>query len=190
MPEKTEINSHNLGSIKGQITLEGKPVSSLRLDLFSKEGYVRWYERIATTRTDETGRYRFTEVSTGYYWINVAEPTYVNASNWNAEGAGRDVAVADGDAVRNADLDLIIGGVVAGRIIDSDGNPVVDEYVELSFYNEYGRYCEDALGFYDNEDEFRTDENGSYRIYGIPPGRYFISIGVDIAKLTGATRDS
>src|SRR5262245_35123117 len=156
-----------LGSIAGQITIEGKHAPNLDLALLPQRHHFR-EDAIATTKTDEAGRYRFLSVPTGHYWLKVLESRYVNAIHWDAEGAGRRVWVADDESIENADLDLILGGAVTGRITDANGSPVADEYVALVFENEDRWHCEDALGLYDSADEFRTDENGEYRLYGIP----------------------
>lgn len=176
-----------LGSISGKIRIDGKPAAGLEAALLPKHYYMR-ENAIATVKTDKAGRYRFTEVQTGHYWISVHAPGYLNAVNWDEEGPGRNVSVADGQAVENADLVLILGGVIAGRITDAEGKPVAGEYVELTMLDKLGP-PDETLDLYAEEDElFVTDSSGRYRIYGIPAGRYLVSIGVDVAKVTGASR--
>jgi hypothetical protein len=179
-----------LGSITGQIRIDGKPAEGLEASLLPRAHFYRREDAIATVMTDQTGRYHFAEVPTGFYWISVHAPGYLNAVNWDDEGPGRNISVAEGQSVEEADLDLIRGGVITGQITDAEGKPVADEYVELTFADE-GRLHDDTLDlYYSEDDEFPiTDSNGRYRIYGIPAGRYLASLGIDVAKVTGATRD-
>lgn len=172
------------GSITGQITINGEPTAGLEVALMSLRHY--WPENaIANGRTDKSGRYRLSGIPSGYYWLKVVAPGYVNPNptDWDDEGPGKNISVADGESVEDADLDLILGGVISGKVIDTDGNPVAGEPVELTFVDKFGHL--ETLDL-PGEDLFLTDPQGAYRIYGIPPGRYMVSIGVDVAN-TGAT---
>src|SRR5262249_45619396 len=71
-------------------------------------------------------------------------------------------------------LTLVKGGVITGRITNADGEPMEGTGVELlmvdggglsSWTSDYG---EDGLGL--------TDDRGVYRIYGLPPGKYLVSV--------------
>jgi hypothetical protein len=37
----------------------------------------------------------------------------------------------------DADLDIMPGGVISGRVTDADGNPVADEPVELTYASDH-----------------------------------------------------
>lgn len=180
-----------LGSIAGRIRLNGQPAAGLEAVLWPKPyRYVEYEKSIATVKTDRDGRYHFTEIPTGFYWISVHAPGYLNPDQWDDEGPGRNVSVADGQSVENADLDLILGGVITGRVLDVAGDPVVNEYVELIMLREFGP-PEETMDLPSEDYDFHTDSNGGYRIYGIPPGRYLVSVGFDVAKVTddSVTRD-
>ena len=123
----------------------------------------------------------------GRYWLRVGAPGYFDPFRWDDEGPGRDVSLADGEFVVNADLHLILGAVLTGRVTDPDGQPVVGEFVELTRIGQLGP-PDEPFDLPGGEGDFFTDHNGEYRIYGIPPGRYVVSIGVDVAKVTG-TKD-
>jgi hypothetical protein len=67
------------------------------------------------------------------------------------------------------------GGSISGRIVDSKGNPIVRERVS-AVSEKYG----DAKqpGFYSRSiSSVLTDNQGNYRIQGIAPGNYIVSIG-------------
>ena len=173
------------GSITGQITINGEPAAGLEVALLQPYHYML-ENAVANGRTDKSGRYRLSGIPSGYYWLKVVAPGYVNPNptGWDEEeGPGKNVSIADGESVEDADLDLILGGVISGRLLDVDGNPVVREPVELTFVDKFGHL--ETLDL-PGEDLFLTDPQGAYRIYGIPPGRYLVSVGVDVAN-TGAT---
>ncbi|HKA19114.1 MAG TPA: hypothetical protein VKN18_12565, partial [Blastocatellia bacterium] len=173
-------------SITGQITLDGRPAAGLKVALCPQRHFSREND-IATGKTDSTGRYLFSScLPMGRYWLEVGAPGYFDPFHWNEEGPGRGVSVADGEFVVNADLDLVLGGVITGRVIDPDGQPVVGEFVEVTKIGQLGP-PDEPLDLPGEEGDFFTDGNGEYRIYGIPPGRYHVSTGINVAKVIGVT---
>jgi len=130
----------------------------------------RWPAKAPRDRADENGRFSFTSVAAGNYSISAVAPGYVSPEK--TDFGGRKLSVADGENVENVDLEIKRGGVIAGRIIDSQGRPVIEEPVTLKELGENG-----FLQFAPNFDMFRTDDRGVYRIYGLPPGRYLVSVG-------------
>lgn len=67
------------------------------------------------------------------------------------------------------------GGVIAGRVTDSQGRPVVEERMRVNRLTSGG----EAQPFYvgNDPDMFMTDDRGIYPIHGLPPGRYIVSAG-------------
>ena len=124
-------------SITGQITLDGKPTAGLEIALWPQRYFSR-KNAIADGKTDSTGRYLFSCLPMGRYWLEVGAPGYIDPFHWNDEGPGREVSVADGEFVVNADLDLVLGGVITGRVTDPDGRPVVGKFVELTMIGRPG----------------------------------------------------
>ncbi|HSB09128.1 MAG TPA: carboxypeptidase regulatory-like domain-containing protein [Blastocatellia bacterium] len=180
------MNDHT-SSITGRITIQGKPAPDIEISLLPQP-YRSGWKTIATTRTDDDGRYRFAELPSNHYWLKVHAPRCVNSVEWDDEGPGRAVSVAYGQSVQNADLDLLPGGTITGRITDEDGRPIAGEYVELTLVDKLGP-PDDPLDLIGEESDFTTDSTGTFRIHGIPQGRYRVSIGVEIAKVTGSRRE-
>jgi hypothetical protein len=172
-----------LGSISGHITIEGKPGAGLGLSLFL--GEYPYGQPVATAVTGGDGRYHFSELPSAHYWLKVDSPGCVNADGSFDNRTGRRVGVASGESVDNADLDLVRVGAISGRILGIDGSPVVNEQVQLTpAHNNFAmRPISLAAG------PFTTDSSGAFRIFGIPPGDYLVSIGVDLARLSGAVWD-
>jgi hypothetical protein len=167
------------GSISGRITIQGNFAPGIPVAL-----HPRHEKTIATSSTDAEGRYRFNDVPPGHYRIEVPQREYVTADGNRYEDPGRDVSLPDGAVLSDADVELIRGAVVSGRIVDTEGRPVSIEHVYLIPVTQYGPGRELYLVGNDRE-AFNTDSDGRYRIYGISPGRYLVATGVDIPRVTG-----
>jgi hypothetical protein len=172
------------GSISGRVTTQGKPVVGLELALMPGPDF-SVDQAVASVTTDEDGEYSFADVPPNHYWVDVKSRQYVSLDE-SRRLAGRSVSVAAGAIVTGANLDLIVGGAISGRIIDIEGNAVVGEPVSLYVVTNYGPRSH-PLPL--DEDDFRTNSKGDYRINGIRPGLYVVGVGVDIARLTGAVMD-
>jgi len=61
-------------------------------------------------------------------------------------------------------------------VTDSQGRPLADERVMLSRLDKNGRPQSDNY-YGRNFEMFQTDDRGVYRIYGLPEGRYLVSVG-------------
>jgi protocatechuate 3,4-dioxygenase beta subunit len=177
----------DLGAIAGLITVEGKPASGLAVALKPRHAHIV-EKAIATASTDAEGRYSFSDVRPGHYWIEVLDRNYVSSDGYHFDGSGRDVSVADGVVLGDVDIQLIKGGVISGRILDSEGRGVSGELVFMLQAEESGPRWQRYL-YVNNREPFKTDVNGHYRVYGIPPGRYLVGVGVDIPRITGDVRD-
>jgi len=89
---------------------------------------------------------------------------------------GKTLTLADGERVENVDLEIKRGGVIAGRVADSQGRPVIEERVNLRKLDANNQPR--GIFYYSpNYDMNQTDDRGLYRIYGLPEGRYIVSVG-------------
>ena len=85
---------------------------------------------IRTTRlttTDAEGRYEFANLPAARYTISVSKAGYVGLEFGQRrpfEG-GRPLDLADAQVVEQIDFALPRGGVIAGRITDDQGDPII-----------------------------------------------------------------
>src|SRR5262249_59883868 len=127
-------------------------------------------------RTDESGRFNFTGLPAGRYSVYASAPGYVSPDDANFGMQGKTLNLADGEKVENVDLEIKRGGVIAGKITDSQGRPVIEEMVNISKLdanNQPRNYYTYGMSF----NMSQTDDRGLYRIYGLPEGRYLVSVG-------------
>jgi len=132
-------------------------------------------EHPPTARTNSQGEYEFKNVKPGRYNLRASRTGYVSqaygqktSNSQTSQGAV--LRVNAGETLNEIDLKLIRGGVVEGRVVDSDGEPLAHVEVRLERY----ATVEGKRGLYRMDSE-STDDRGQYRIFGIAPGRYCVS---------------
>jgi len=87
-----------------------------------------------------------------------------------------------GEATEGVDFALTEGGVITGRVTDADGRPVVEEAVSLNKTDEQGHMLQFVPPNYESR---TTDDRGVYRVYGMPAGRYLVSVGTTYGLVRG-----
>jgi hypothetical protein len=86
-------------------------------------------------------------------------------------GGGTPVAVGEGQWVADRRIALIRHGVIAGTVVDENGEPVVAAPVRLLVRIMIAGHARLASG-----PLVKTDDRGMYRISGLRDGRYFVEV--------------
>jgi protocatechuate 3,4-dioxygenase beta subunit len=137
-------------------------------------------QAVARAKTDAEGNYRITGVAPGRYKVLPFSPTYVvEGLNVYEYPPGKSLNLSAGESVEGIDFRLERGGVITGRVTDADGNPVIAESVSVvpvRNVNDPQQQTQVLRGPFDVRD-YSTDDRGVYRIYGLPPGTYHVSVG-------------
>ncbi len=162
------------GSIKGRVTVDGKAQPGVLVSLSKADNMDYDRRLLAKTFTDAGGNYRFTEIAAGRYSVSAYSPLLVNPEIDRNGFSGRGINVDAGEAVEEINFALSRGGVITGRVTDTEGRPVISQGVAL-FKMEGGRITHlfHAL----DPQVMLTDDRGVYRIYGVLPGSYLIRVG-------------
>jgi hypothetical protein len=164
------------GVIAGRITVEGGPVPGVTVMVATGTSFRGSIAGRATT--DDQGNYKITGLAAGDYTINPFAPAFYYPSPFNGT-RGKTLSLSDGETVEGLDFKLIRGGVIGGKITDSAGKPVVEERVQLSLFDENRqRSTSPPMPF--TPYNLMTDDRGIYRIFGLEPGRYLVSVGRDV----------
>jgi protocatechuate 3,4-dioxygenase beta subunit len=127
-----------------------------------------------TTVTDEEGRYEFLKLPAGSYAVRASRSglSTVEYGQRHAFDPGEPVELGPGDACNGVDIVLPTPAVVAGRLVDDDGDAVEGADVRvLQMRYQGGRR---RLAAVPGVVPRRTDDLGRYRIYGLPPGEYIV----------------
>jgi protocatechuate 3,4-dioxygenase beta subunit len=124
------------------------------------------------TTTDDQGRFELSDLAAGSYTITASRNGFVNAiyGQRRALQPGTPVDLADGQAVTRLDLRMMRGAVITGRVLDEDGEPLVRATVAVERY-QYVRGERQLVA----AGGASTDDRGVYRVFGLPPGEYYVS---------------
>jgi Carboxypeptidase regulatory-like domain len=167
------VPNRNSGSISGRITVDGRPKEGLVVELLTTDtnGARR---PIAKATTSKTGKYVLTSVESGTYDVSPSAPTLVVPNQGKSGQFGKSVTIETGESVKGIDFDLVSKGSISGQVRDVSGEPVKGQTVELILRGEdnYSRpFYSSAPG------DHTTNDEGVYRISGVPPGRYIVRVG-------------
>src|SRR5256885_15471926 len=158
-------------AVSGRITIKGKPAPEVIVGLRRNQNEPGASDTTFKAVTDQDGKYRITDVPAGSYQVAPVAPAFV-ISDVN-KSYGQSLIIAEGDSIAGIDFDLVKGGVITGKVTDADGHPVMEERLSL-LAADYPRSGPSHVSV-----DFQTDDRGIYRMFGIRPGRYKVSIGVD-----------
>jgi len=131
-----------------------------------------------TVVTDDEGRAVFTAVTPGNYLLIAFKPGYVRTyygSKTPGRGPGVAVAVLEGKTVPELRLKVPRGAVIGGTVRGVSGRPAANQTVQVLSPNALKNLSLEAL----NESTSTvatTDDRGIYRVYGLAPGSYIVSV--------------
>jgi hypothetical protein len=161
LPAKTST-----ASISGKVTIKGKAAAGIVVGvrLVESTGYL--FNRLKAV-TDDQGNYKITNIPPGHYQVIAVAPVYIPED----QGREKTILINKDETVENVDIALVRGGVITGRVTDSEGRPVIEEEISL-------HPVETNKGFYNMPVSVQTDDRGIYRIYGLAPGKYRVGAGM------------
>jgi len=179
------VPNKNLGSISGRITVDGKPKAGVVVELLTADptGPRR---PIAKATTSKTGKYVLTGIESGTYDVSPSTPTLVVPNQGQSGQSGKSVTIEEGESVEGIDFDLVSKGSISGQVRDVRGEPVKGQEVELILRGEdnYLRPFSSSVS-----GDHITNDEGVYRISGVPPGRYFVKVGTAYGLTAYGTSD-
>ncbi len=121
--------------------------------------------------TDAGGRYVLQEIEPGTYNLS-AERNGFTRAEYEGRGAGREtIALNPGQHARDVLFRMRPHAVIAGRILDEEGEPVERAQVSVMRYA-YRRGKRQLMP----SGTAMTDDLGEYRIFGLAPGKYYLTV--------------
>ena len=175
-PEATPAKIAN-STISGRISSKDKALRGITVNLMRNGQGGGGGRGGQAVKTDEDGKYKFTNVAAGNYIVMPNAMAHVpDSSDVTGPFRGKSVIVNDNENVENIDISMRIGGVITGKILRPDGAPAIEQRVTLRTKNPDGTstvfFSASTSGMTNS-----TDDRGAFRLFGIPSGQYLVSAG-------------
>ena len=125
------------------------------------------------TSTDAQGRFEFKELPAGRWTIAASKGSYVPLSygQTRPNEPGKPVELADNQTLERLDITLPRGAIVTGLVVDEFGEPVSDAMVLPQRF----QYINGQRRLSPTGRSAQTNDIGEYRLFGLPPGQYYVS---------------
>jgi hypothetical protein len=158
--------------LRGQIIAadNGTPIRRAQVRVSSPDARE---SRIATT--DQQGRFEIKELPAGRYTMTASKGGFValQFGQRRPSESGTPIELGDGQAIEKISIALPRGSVLGGRITDEFGEPVANASVSAWRYAYAGGARRMTPAGQNARDT--TDDQGQFRLFGLPPGEYFVS---------------
>lgn len=135
--------------------------------------------------TDAEGRYELRDVLPGDVLITASRDGFIklNYGQRRPTDPVQRLQLAAGQLLDRVDFALVRGGVIAGTVIDAGGVPV--ELAGVFLFGERFQNGERSLlpisRLADGATRDLTDDLGEFRLYGVPPGTYYLVASPPVA---------
>ncbi len=158
--------------LRGQIVAadNGSPIRRAQVRVSSPDARE---SRIATT--DQQGRFEIKELPAGRYTITASKGGFVTLQygQRRPSESGTPLELGDAQMLDKIAIALPRGSVLGGRITDEFGEPVANASVSAWRYAYVGGTRRMVAAGQNSRDT--TDDQGQFRLFGLPPGEYFVS---------------
>ncbi len=170
-PAATEDKEVKPATIRGKVTaVTGEPVKRARITLRSNS---RPLEPVTVT-ADAQGVFEAGKLEPGTYHAICSKTGYVTTS-YKAKRAGQDgeeLILRDDQVMKDVDFQMLRGAAIAGTISDEEGEPVSGVSVQAM-----SKAFKEGKPSLQSRNSAKTDDRGNYRLYDLPPGRYYVQAG-------------
>ena len=175
--------------LEGRVMRGSSPVIRATVTLDASDGRSK-----RDTVTDENGRFQFDRLPGGRFLLTATKTGWV-PSHYGSPRPGRPpgtpVTIAEGARV-SVQMSMIPGSVIAGTIVDEKGRPLARQFPWLLERRLVGdRYVIARVrlpldvGYFERS----TDDRGEFRLFGLPPGTYYLVVSPSIASGRVTTAD-
>lgn len=161
-------------AITGRVTIENEGAPGIAVVLQPASSSFPLPPPVARAHTDNEGRFKMTVVAAGRYYLIPLAPAYFAPSEDQEVESGKPVTLTKGESLEGIELKLIPGGVITGRVTTYGGFPVIGKDVYPILIEARGPHFMPRAKVAGSK--FKTDDRGVYRAYGLPAGRYVISV--------------
>jgi molybdopterin-binding protein len=155
----------------------GNPIRRAAVRAMSQDG-----RSSGMTTTDADGRFEIKELLGDRYNLSASKAGYVTMSygQRRPDQQGTVLEIVDGAVVDKIAFSLPRGGVITGTVVDEFGDPVAGAQVSALRYRYLGgsrRLATNGMS--------QTDDRGTFRVYGLTPGEYYVSAALQSRMMMG-----
>jgi len=146
----------------------GEPVKTATVQLQNLQDLAR----TTSVVTDVSGRFELRGIDPGRYWLKVSRTGFVTQEygQRTPNDPGAEIRLSAGQNLRDLPFRLIPWGVISGIILDEEGEPL--PWAQVSALREVYSSGKRKLS---PEALVPTNDLGDFRLFGLKPGRYFVS---------------
>jgi hypothetical protein len=159
--------------VQGRVTKlpSGEPIKGAEVFLITDDGKNLEYSGF----TDTTGQFSLTDIEPARYKIMVNKTGYASperqCDSKNIQ-EGEELNLAPGQKLSGLNLQLLAPAVITGTVFDPLGEALPDAQIEARRYYVFrGKEAFSRAGL------AQSDDRGKYRMYDLPPGRYYVRVG-------------
>jgi Carboxypeptidase regulatory-like domain len=154
-------------TIEGQVVsaTTGQPLRKAKVELFHR-GATPFDLDVASGISDDGGRFKLDNLAPGKYGLSGSRTGYVSESRFNTRS--QTIKLGPGQHLSDILIKLTPQGIVAGSVLDEDGDPI--PYVQVILYRERGSRTQMRPDQASN-----ADAEGHFVLTGLTPGRYYVA---------------
>ncbi len=151
------------GRVVNSQTMEPLRKVSVTINSFSRGGGA---SRQLSTGPD--GKFAFDTLPAGSYQINVEKNGFI-PQRYSPPGRSSTIEVAGGQALTGIDVKLVPQGAIAGKVLDTDNEPMQRVQVSVLRVTAIGGRRQAAI-----TSSATTNDLGDFRIFNLPSGNYLV----------------
>jgi hypothetical protein len=158
--------------VSGRLTnaVTNEPVRKAKVSLHPDDPSKTVY----TVESDAEGRFHLENIEAGRYTLEGEKAGFV--AGWygetHSDGAGTTIDLKPGKDTSELAVKLTPQGVIAGRVLDDEGEPVSGVMVMALHYMYVGGHKQ--MVPVPGAMQIQTNDLGEYRVASLPPGRYYV----------------
>jgi hypothetical protein len=123
--------------------------------------------------TDQEGKYVFADVDKGRYSLTGQKSGFLRGSYGSrvSRSMGTQIELSEGQSLVDLKIELIPQGVVSGRVVDEENEPLQNVNVSL-LRSQYVRGIKQMVPL----GNAQTNDRGEFRLLNVPPGQAILQV--------------
>jgi hypothetical protein len=157
------------GTVDGKAlnSISGEPIGKVQVLLQPRNGGPQGVTYVAVT--DGNGHFLMGEVEPGEYTISATRQNFMLKGPGASGAPLPPVRVERGQTVRDVAIPMAPLGVIAGRVMDEDGDPIRGAVVRAMQYSYVA-----AKRQLRNVQQTTANDKGEFRLWGLRPGTFYL----------------